>query len=614
MQLGTLPLHSANLLNQDLIGSGLDHTAVLNNDSGLALGTIRRATTIGNRLKAKLEKLPIGPEIGDLDQIAATKLVSSSTSGATLDIPNLSGQRHLHKYSAPHTSGYETLVRQGNSVQDPLTGLAEGAPLVNAQAVTKINFQPNTAPVPAGYLKDSGQAYNDTRNYGWVRQASLGSAIHVPLDITPNARDRNQPGVDQRLDTLLHMQYPSTIHSSTVKTPAAWEYDLPKGVYKVTVSVGDQPNSSGVYDSQHTIRVEGVKAIDRFQSNAAQKYKQTTVEVSVSDGRLTIDAIGGINTKINYVDIASVSLSSPTTPFNWNTAAPSPIGRGEAQGVMVNGKLYVFGGFVNQSYQTTTRADVYDPAMNKWTRIANVPEPLTHSAVAVDGKTIYLIGGYVGKHPGPSTNHVWKYSIPTNTWSSAPSLPAVRGAGAAALLGRELHFFGGATRTAGQLDETDRGNHYVLSLDSKTNWSSLASLPNPRNHLAGVTLHGRIYAIGGQHQRDEVNGNQGQVDIYNPATNAWTRAASLPAPRGHISSSTFVMNNRINVIGGTLNGDKPSADVTTYNPKTNTWTKLRSLPAGRKSPVAGVIGERIIVTTGNPGFQTTTWTSIPANN
>ncbi|MHC5823325.1 MAG: hypothetical protein ACYT04_47705 [Nostoc sp.] len=41
--------------------------------------------------------------------------------------------------------------------------------------VLGINFQPNNAPVPPGYIKDIGQAYNDTPGFGWVREDSLGN-------------------------------------------------------------------------------------------------------------------------------------------------------------------------------------------------------------------------------------------------------------------------------------------------------------------------------------------------------------------------------------------------------------------------------------------------------
>ncbi|MBC8120466.1 MAG: hypothetical protein H7Y22_01355 [Gemmatimonadaceae bacterium] len=308
--------------------------------------------------------------------------------------------------------------------------------------------------------------------------------------------------------------------------------------------------------------------------------------------------------------------NNPTqATLTWTTVAPSPIARFEAQGVTVSNKLYVFGGFVDGALTTTKRSDVYDSSTNTWRRIADLPELITHAAVVVDGQSIYLIGGYVGNSPGVSTSHVWKYSIPNNTWSAAPPLPAIRGAGAAVRLGRNLHYFGGAVRTASQPVGVDRGNHYRLSLDGGTAWSSLAPLPNPRNHLGGATDGVVIYAVGGQHGEDEDNGNDAQVDIYDPRTGTWIRTTDLPRPRGHISSSTFFKDGYIFVVGGAFNDFQPSADVTAYDPVSAKWLTLPPLPQTRKTPVAGPIGSRIFSSTGNAGSgaspSKTTYRSSP---
>ena len=167
---------------------------------------------------------------------------------------------------------------------------------------TKINFQPATSAMPAGYLKDLGEAYNDTRGYGWVREDSLSNTTATPLDITPNSRDRNQSGIDSRLNTFLHMQYPpSSSDARAVRTPAAWEFALPNGVYNVSVGVGDAGTSTG---SSHQINIEGQLAIPGFVPTARQKFSVATLLTRVSDGKLTIDARGGTNTKINYVTVA----------------------------------------------------------------------------------------------------------------------------------------------------------------------------------------------------------------------------------------------------------------------------------------------------------------------
>lgn len=177
-----------------------------------------------------------------------------------------------------------------------------------------VNFQPNNAPVPSGYIKDIGEAYSNTRGFGWVREDSLGNATPTPLDIQLNTRDRNQSGIDQRLDTLIHMQYPVNSSGIGVKIPAAWEYALSNGSYNVTVSVGDAGNA---LDSNHKLNIEGTAAISGFVPTATKKFTAVTRIVSVTDGKLTIDAKGGKNTKLNYIAIAvgnrpSVRTSNPT--------------------------------------------------------------------------------------------------------------------------------------------------------------------------------------------------------------------------------------------------------------------------------------------------------------
>jgi hypothetical protein len=66
----------------------------------------------------------------------------------------------------------------------------------------KVNFQPASSVVPSGYTKDSGLAYDPTRGFGWINQAT-----GAPIDISGFARDRNLTNADQRIDTLQHMQF-----------------------------------------------------------------------------------------------------------------------------------------------------------------------------------------------------------------------------------------------------------------------------------------------------------------------------------------------------------------------------------------------------------------------
>jgi hypothetical protein len=181
----------------------------------------------------------------------------------------------------------------------------------------KINFQPwwSYAKTPSDYAEDIGLAYDDARGYGWVRQDSLSSPSHTPLALTGNVTDRDPLDVDgyaQKQDTVMFMQYPTNGSNPRLsKTPGAFEVAVPCGTYSVTVSVGDSAWSSLKRKpgdvSINRINVEGVNAIAGFVPTDANKFATATKTVTVCDGRLTIDAIGGTNTRLNYIDVTRLS-------------------------------------------------------------------------------------------------------------------------------------------------------------------------------------------------------------------------------------------------------------------------------------------------------------------
>ena len=105
-------------------------------------------------------------------------------------------------------------------------------------------------------------------------------------------------------------------------------------------------------------------------------------------------------------------------------------------------------------------------------------------------------------------------------------------------------------------------------------WTAIAPLPTGRGFLGSATDHnGIVYAIGGLVYGD---GHTSEVDAYNPATNAWTKVASLPtAAAGGVVAVTG-QNGIIYAIGAG-NGDGTD-QVNAYNPATNTWTVEAPVP------------------------------------
>jgi hypothetical protein len=156
----------------------------------------------------------------------------------------------------------------------------------------KINFQPATAPVPAGYSVDSGLVYGNRGNgwtYGWKSDLSI------------QTRDRDlKLSPDQRYDSLVQ----TGDASSTV-----WEIAVPNGQYQVHIVSGDPK----YLDSVYKINVEGVLLINGTPTSSAH-WIENTANVTVSDERLTItNASGAVNNKINFIDITSIG-SGPALP------------------------------------------------------------------------------------------------------------------------------------------------------------------------------------------------------------------------------------------------------------------------------------------------------------
>lgn len=167
----------------------------------------------------------------------------------------------------------------------------------SAQAATgfsaKINFQPATSAVPAGYLADVGAVYGDRGNgytYGWNADSSAYT------------RDRNSSmSPDQRYDTLNHIQRYGTF---------TWEIAVPNGAYTVHVVAGDPV----AYDSVYKIDVEGLLTVDGIPTSTS-RWVEGTRSVTVSDGKLTVsNATGASNNKVCFIEISSTTNLSPATP------------------------------------------------------------------------------------------------------------------------------------------------------------------------------------------------------------------------------------------------------------------------------------------------------------
>jgi N-acetylneuraminic acid mutarotase len=438
---------------------------------------------------------------------------------------------------------------------------------VDPAPILKVNFQPDGAKRPAGYVSDFGRVFGRRGNgmeYGWS------------LDTSATARDGNLDA-DQRRDTTVAMPAAST-----------WEVALPNGKYVIRACAGDASVASGSY----VLSAESIKLFSGAP-DAATRFIEGAVEVTVSDGRLTLKAGSWTrNMRLAYVEIYRGGSIS------WSRGALSPVNRIEAQRAVVGDKLYMLGGYID-NWVPIKRVDVYNVTTNTWSTAPALPIGLTHAATVVDGMKIIMVGGYTSRSGEPqtfTTRQVLSYDTTTGVSSRLPDLPLARGAGGAAIVGRSLYYF-----TGEKADRTAQPEHWRINLDApSTGWQRRANFPMPTTHPGAAVVNGQIYSFGGQMIGESVRAEWYQSDCwrYDPASDAWTRLTSLPIVRSHLMPSTVVVDNKVLLIGGEYAFGHSLATVTQYDPATNTFAELTPIPAPRASGSAAYVNGKLVFSTG----------------
>lgn len=121
-----------------------------------------------------------------------------------------------------------------------------------------------------------------------------------------------------------------------------------------------------------------------------------------------------------------------------------------------------------------------------------------------------------------------------------------------------------------------------------------ATRPFVGHHHAAEVLGGKLYLVGGLG-----GGADGRLQIYDPATNAWTTGASLPWSGG--SLATAVIGGQIYAAGGIVS-TFTVANCARYDVVTNTWTTRASMPdGGRNHAAAATDGTKLWVFGGRRG-------------
>ncbi len=117
-------------------------------------------------------------------------------------------------------------------------------------------------------------------------------------------------------------------------------------------------------------------------------------------------------------------------------------------------------------------------------------------------------------------------------------------------------------------------------------WLRGQAMPTARSNAGLAEVDGLIYVISGQ--------QSASVEIYDPATDAWSDGIALPGDRNHLQP--VVVAGRIHILGGLLGVPGPSTDeVLMFDPATPElgWQVRAAMPTSRGAAACAADGIKI---------------------
>ncbi|XP_064478432.1 titin homolog [Ornithodoros turicata] len=230
----------------------------------------------------------------------------------------------------------------------------------------------------------------------------------------------------------------------------------------------------------------------------------------------------------------------------------------------------------------------YNFEENEWRRCSMMPLPrYGHRCVFMNGE-IYIIGGFDNRDANYglriSTSFCFRYNARSGEWSVVAPLKHARGYHGVTVVNGRIYAVGGVDANDMLLSSVEWYNH------DDNSWTVLdKGLYCGRMGMGVTAFQNNLWVVGGIVQ---ITGQQtcstAYVEVYNPATNQWTYAASyLPSPRTCVSLLN-VNDTELYCFGGIFYNSAGATrklltidDILAYTDGKKAWKQVASMPAPR---------------------------------
>jgi hypothetical protein len=275
----------------------------------------------------------------------------------------------------------------------------------------------------------------------------------------------------------------------------------------------------------------------------------------------------------------------------WRTLAPAPTPRTEAAAAVLDGEIYLIGGYAPPAV-TVPIVEIYDPTRDEWRPGPPLPVPVNHAAAAVAGDTIYVFGGFLGYALGSQFSAIARptdvaYALRDGAWEAVAPLPAARAAGGAAAVGDEIYVVGGV------LEDGSNARTMLVYDVAGDVWSERKGPSLPRQHLGVTAAKGSVFALGGRF--DLLNSNVSVADRFAPGS-GWVSSPMMPTARGGLGAAATDNGFVVAVGGEGPSSTHPQAEA--FSVARRRWLSLPPLPTPRHGLGVVAVGNTVYAIAG----------------
>ena len=222
-------------------------------------------------------------------------------------------------------------------------------------------------------------------------------------------------------------------------------------------------------------------------TNKLTPLVQATASYIQETGKIYV--IGGLSSIRNYVYNETIQSVDVKTGEVKTLAVKNPLPVAYSGSAVWKNKIYIFGGSPNMTNFNTARATnavyEFDPLTEKFTKLPDMPEMVQATGAVVDG-ILYVFGGYNAAQKYTS-NHIYAYDINKKTWESAGKLPARIATNGISTSGHFIFI-------TGDYSDKDFSGYFDTK---KRNFTMIKSNFADRSHSGAVVLHNHLMVIGG---------------------------------------------------------------------------------------------------------------------